>query len=871
MLNSYYRNKADSMVSTMHLILLLLPISFFFTPVSATAQAAFDVVEPDSLFSYEPLLINVYLNPAISFELEVLITDDNDLYVDIEDLFRKLEIPCEKKEQGNKLTGFIEPGNKPYSINFIAQQVTVADNTTIAKNGLIYETGIWYLESNILANSFGLNLTFNPRSLAAKLVAGFELPFVRKLQLENTRNKISKLKKEQPSADTVVPREYNLFKFGMIDWALSSYQAASKPTYNYFTLGIGAELLYGQANVSINYNDQFDYDPRQLQYNWRWVDNDNNLIRQAQLGVIHKQVIAQLNSPVVGASVSNSPTTVRKAKGYYTINDYTEANWTVELYLNDVLLDYTTADASGLYVFKVPIIYGYTVIKLKFYSPLGEERTEERILNVPFTFLPANTCEYEFTGGILQTDKNTQYALGNFNYGATRFLTIGGGVEYLSNLPTYPMIPYAKIAFQPISKMVMNLEYAHDVRLKGLLNYYITPNTFLEVDYEKYKEGQEATNLNALEARRISLTIPLRLNKVSLLSKMKVDQFIYKNFHFNQFSFILSAYYKQFSANLAYLVNWVSENRAFMSMNLLLSYKLRNGFAFRPLAEYNLSEKEFIRARVELEKRIHKLYFSISYERNFLSKDDIVFLSSRYDLPFARTGFSASYAQNNLIFAESAQGSFAFGGDHNFVKTSNNSSLGKGGVLFYPFLDLNQNGIQDEGEKRILLSLVRVSGAKAVISEKDSIIRISDLNAFVNYTVEFSDGDLENIAWRFQHKSYQVMVDPNGYKRVYVPVIAVGEVNGTIYMDADSTSRGIGRITIQIFDGEGQWVAETLSEPDGYFSYLGLSPGNYTLRVDAEQLESLNYQSSPVYYKGAIRVSEDGDVVNYLDFHIKPR
>ena len=93
MLNSYYRNKADSMVSTMHLILLLLPISFFFTPVSATAQAAFDVVEPDSLFSYEPLLINVYLNPAISFELEVLITDDNDLYVDIEDLFRKLEIP----------------------------------------------------------------------------------------------------------------------------------------------------------------------------------------------------------------------------------------------------------------------------------------------------------------------------------------------------------------------------------------------------------------------------------------------------------------------------------------------------------------------------------------------------------------------------------------------------------------------------------------------------------------------------------------------------------------------------------------------------------------------------------------------------------
>ncbi len=90
-----------------------------------------------------------------------------------------------------------------------------------------------------------------------------------------------------------------------------------------------------------------------------------------------------------------------------------------------------------------------------------------------------------------------------------------------------------------------------------------------------------------------------------------------------------------------------------------------------------------------------------------------------------------------LYLAESAQGSLAFGGDKH-VNASDNASVGKGGILFYPFLDLNHNGIFDKGEHMVLLSSVKVSGGRAIISEKDSIVRISDLNSFVNYNVEFN-------------------------------------------------------------------------------------------------------------------------------------
>jgi hypothetical protein len=265
------------------------------------------------------------------------------------------------------------------------------------------------------------------------------------------------------------------------------------------------------------------------------------------------------------------------------------------------------------------------------------------------------------------------------------------------------------------------------------------------------------------------------------------------------------------------------------------------------------------------------MYLSASYERNVLSNNDNLFLSFKYDLPYARTGISAFYSNNNVGFSESAQGSLAFGGDNKYVHVGNNSALGKGGILFYPFLDLNQNGILDNGEKMVLLSSVKVSGGKAVISEKDSIVRISDLNAFVNYDVEFSNTDLENISWSFKHNTYQVLVDPNQYKRVLVPIISLGEVSGMVYLNKDNATKGQGRITIQIYDTLGKKVAETLSESDGYFSYLGLKSGDYIVRVDEEQLSKLNYQSSPAMYQFAIKISVDGDIVEGLDFKIKSK
>ena len=67
--------------------------------------------------------------------------------------------------------------------------------------------------------------------------------------------------------------------------------------------------LYVMRDVKVDKNN--------LYYLWRWVDNDNPVVRQVQLGTISNHTISFINSPIVGAVIRNAPTILRKATGFY--------------------------------------------------------------------------------------------------------------------------------------------------------------------------------------------------------------------------------------------------------------------------------------------------------------------------------------------------------------------------------------------------------------------------------------------------------------------------------------------------------------------------------------------------------------------------
>lgn len=851
----------------------------FFIVVLVNVISGFDVKAQDIYtneneklpFTYDEIPVLVMVEGAGNFNLDVLYTNNDKLFVNVEDLFKTLDIQCIVGQRGDSLGGFIENRSRVYLIDFSNKQVIVENKLFNTPDDLIKENGSLYMESTLFAEAFGIILTFNYRSLSILLKSNFELPVIKQMRIEKFRNNLSKIKMEEV-ADTMVDRNYHLFRFGTFDWSVTSTQKWNESFDNRFILGLGTEFLYGEADISYTKYNQKEFNTNQLQYLWRWVDNDKKLIKQAQFGKIATQSISFIISPVIGAVVRNSPTTVRKATGYYTINEYTEPNWTIELYINNILVDYTKSDASGLYIFKVPIVYGYNTLKLKFYGPLGEERTEERTMNVPYTVMPANEFEYGISAGVVQDSSLSHYGRGECNYGLNSKFTIGGGMEYLSSIPNGPFIPFLKATFQPFSKLTINGEYAYGVKTNGLLNYYFSKDILLEIDYTKYVEGQLATRFNSLEDRKARLSVPFRFKKVSGYVKLEYSQLVYSEFNYNQTNAMFSASYKQFSGNSSLQLNWIDKQSTYVTTDLALSYRFGNGIILRPSARYNISEKEIVSYKAEIAKRIPRGYLSASYERNVLFDDNFLTISFKYDLPFARTNVSSSQSKNKISTAVSAQGSLAFGSGNGTIHVSNNSSLSKGGILLYPFLDVNQNGIFDSDEHIVSLSKVRINGGRAVFNEKDSIIRIPELNAFASYNLSFNDNDLPNIAWRFKNKIFKVLIDPNQFKRVDIPIVSVGEISGMVYKDKGNSLKGIGRILIKFYKkNSSKVIAETLSESDGYIYYLGLEPGDYVACIDSVQLRNLDLEAQPSCIDFSIEPKVNGDIFEGIDFVLRAK
>ena len=820
-------------------------------------------------FTGEVFPVSVIIEGVGTFDLDVIYTDNNLLFVNVQDLFRALKIPCTEGVKGINLQGFIGNEQQPYSIDFANGVIKVGKKVFKTEDKLQKESGALYMESFLFTTAFGITLDFNYRSLTIKLKADFELPIVKQLRQAEIRSNIAKIKGEVV-ADTLISRDYHLFKFGTLEWAASSYQDWKGTTNNVVGLSVGTELLYGEANISMNYYNQYKFDNRQLQYLWKWIDNDKTFIKQAQVGKISIPTISFINTSLVGASIRNSPTTVRKAKGTYLIDEITEPNWTVELYINNVLVDFTTADASGYFTFKVPIVYGFTTLKLRYYGPTGEERTEEREMNVPYTVVATNEFEYGLSAGIVQDGDGTRFGKGEFNYGINRVLTVGGGLEYLSSLPSSSLIPFATATYQPFNRLTLNGEYAHGVRTRGLLNYYITKEILFELDYAKYVEGQKVTLINASEERKAKLSMPFRYKKVNGYFRLDYSQLVYEAFIYNYSNLMISASYQQFNANSSTQINWVSEKNPFTTTDLVLGYRFKNNYSLRSSARYNATDSALMLYGADLEKRIAKGSFSASFQKNIISDDFYLNVGFKYDFSFARTAVTGSQSKSNSSTSISAQGSLAFGGGNGYIHTDNNSSVGKGGILLYPFLDLNQNGIFDKGEHSIKISAARVNGGRAIFNQKDSIVRIPNLNAFTSYLVELNDDDLDNIAWRFKNKTYQVLVDPNQFKRIDVPILSMGEINGMAYKDIENELKGIGRILIKIYKkNSDKVVAEILSESDGYIYKLGLKPGDYRACVDAEQLKNLNFSANPPCRYFTIKTSEEGDIVDGIDFILK--
>ena len=819
---------------------------------------------------YDELSVELNIPRLGTYEVPVAIKGE-DAYLSVTTIFDLLKIKHET--EGDLLKGFIIHPDSTYTIDWQKPEIGYRGQTySLSKNDILSTPSGRYLRSNLFGNIFGLDTEFSFRSLSVKLETDKELPVIKEMRLQRMRENLDRVK-GVIIPDTVLPVRRPFFKPGTFDWGIVTTQQTDFENDNRLMLGLGTMFLGGETNLLLNYSSRVPFTSRNQFYQWRYVNNENSFLKQVTAGRIFTRATSSLFAPVSGVQITNSPLQNRRSFGSYILNDYTEPRWTVELYVNNVLVAFTEADASGFYSFEVPLMYGNTAVSLRFYGPWGEERVEDRVINIPYNFVPKNEFEYTLSAGVVENEDWNRFSRLDLNYGLNNSITLGGGVEYLSEVQSGEIMPFLQSSMRLASNLLFSGEYMFGVKGEALLSYRSPQHLQVDLNYIKYDEEQTAINLNYLEERKISLSTPIRANNFSIFSRFSINQIIMPTTEFITSQLLLSGVVLGISTNFTTygLYNDRMDEPTIYS-SFSQTYRLPNKFLFSPQIQYDFSRNRFNNLILELERPVFKQGFAnFSYENNFLRDAHIFEIGLRYAFNFAQTSATSRIGNRNSSFVQSARGSLMLDDNTGYIMASNRTAMSRAALTVIPFLDLNRNGIKDPMEPAVRGLKLKNRSGNVTYNDDETILRITELQPYIDLLLELDPVSLDNIAWKINNPKILVQTQPNHFKEVLVPVEVMGEVGGMVYFNDGNSSRGQGRILINIVNERGEKAAEILSEADGYFSYLGLAPGKYTAEIDPEQLENLNYKATPGKTEFEIAVDQYGDIVDNLEFTLKPK
>ena len=798
---------------------------------------------------------------------------DEKAWLSISEVFEFLKISHAVSRTGDSLSGFFLNSESKYLIDGKENRLYFNGIVTqLPASALIQYNFDLFLRADLFNSLFKLDCRFDYRSLSVNLFTTLELPAIREKKQSLMRSNLGKIRNEL-KADTTLVREYAAFRVGMIDWSVNTTNDFKGFSDTRINLAIGGVIAGGETTLSLLYNDKTIFSPRQQYYLWRHINNDNTLLRQLSVGKINTNAISSIFASVIGVQFSNSPTVFRRSFGTYRINRYTQPGWMVELYVNSTLVDYTKADASGFFSFDVPIVYGNTQIQVRYYGPNGEQRMGEANISMPFTFLPVGKLEYNISAGLVEDSSWSRFTRVQLNFGLLRRLTIGSGVEYLSSITSKKAMPFLTASFRISRNMLFSSEYIHGIKSNITGNYRLPSNMLFEINYTKYVEGQKAIYNTYLEERRAAISFPLRFKKVSTYTRLSFYQIVLPASKYTTVEALFSGMIFGASTNLTTYALFTDNNKAYLYSNLSLAIRLPGKIVFMPQAQYEYTNNSFISLKGEMEKRITtRGYINGFYEKNFKSNFRSVNIGLRYDLPYASAGFNLRKSTSSeLTLASFINGSIVHDNRTGYLGFTKDPSVGRGGLILLTFLDLNNNGRMDIGEPKVKGLKFIVTGGFREENKRDTTMIIRGLEAYNSYLLTIDKNSFDEIAWKIKTGNIKVEIIPNQFRLVEIPVTVSGEVSGNIYMLTENGKKVQDRILVNIYNSKGVIVAQTLSEADGYFSYLGLMPGSYSIKPDPAQMHKLMLQYLPDAGHFQIKTTYSGDVRRGIDFVLQPQ
>lgn len=660
-------------------------------------------------------------------------------------------------------------------------------------------------------------------------------------------------------------REWKVLDGGFLDYSFNSSMSEQSNSYA-LRLTPGIEFMGGalQGVFSAEHYSQSNSEVDLRDVKWKYGILENPYISIIQAGAINSGGL--LSVPINGVSVTNSSIEPTRVVDQIPIIDQATPNSEIELYINDALIDYTTADGLGNYQFIIPVPYGNTSIERVVYDPSGTIRSVKEKIQTPQYFVASNTIVYDASAGYVkslfrgQNTTNPFMAQGVVSYGLSSNNTIRLGFEHIQNTDTPNLIYgelnsrlfrtyYTKINVAPGYQYDFNINTLYANQASWSVGVTAFENsTLYNLQNERYEIRWQGSVPLIDQGFRMDLKSTGRFQNRSGLANAtnyrfdltsRLDRFnlglSFREYKYGDYTFAPNQS-TRYSASATY--SFANDQN--------LPYFLRGDFV-RVYAEYTPVERMISSTELHISKTITKtIRLSLDAGRNFLTNYNFIGFTLDVNTRVVRSSTNARYSRGSSSFGENLRGSVGFDSNVKKFLFENNEQVGSSVIDFQLFVDQNANNVFDGEDDVVFFNPMLIDqNAKIRRDADDQITRFQHLPQFNRINASIQEEQIKNPLLINLIDNFSFFTDPNVYKLVHIPLSFSGALSGVVKQHYGQEEYGRGGLTIQLRDQTDSVLTTVQSFSDGSYYFQNVIPGDYQIRIDTTQLNILDVNADP--------------------------
>jgi len=876
--------------------------------VSADAPAAAEGALPKSRRSDDELLIlQMLLGDITLTDAMIGYAANGSLILPLSEFVNILDFPIKVDSENGRASGWFISENRLFSLDLASGQAVIGGTRQALEPGMIeLLEGDIFVDVRTLARWFPIDIRFDISNLQVALVSREPLPIEQRLEREGKREKVLARKSIDgpPLKPLDVPYEWATFPVSdtTIEITANRDEAGETTQGRRQSTQMSLDLGKMNADVFLSGDDQEQF--RQARVKLGRKDPRARLFGPMQatefsLGDIDTPQVPLVARTKVGRGfqIANVPLDQPTEFDRITLTGDLAAGWEVEIYRNEVLLDFAVSQNDGRYRFEdVPLLFGVNVLKLVFYGPQGQKREKVRQVRVGSDQIKPGDHQYRF--GISQQD--TQLVLGDsldttdaslqgrtryfidYQTGVTRDFSVGanftsipfegGHREYLGLTGVASLGP----VFGRVD-LVRDLTRGMAATLSAQTSLFGTSVIF------------EHTALDGFVSERFAATD----DPLSSLTKLRFDGAVALPFAGQMpFSIDLEHERSESRQRVTSLSNRLSgaigraslshttgfnltetpgsddittiDGTALVSSSLFdVRVRASLGYTLKPIAEMTTASatadwtlNEYFNGRAGVTKELTGAGLT-TYSAGVNST-----------LPWFALGLNLDYSDNDVVSGRmTATYSWGYDAGGEGIRLTSKPSAERGVMTARVFRDLNVNGKWDEGVDEAIKGARFTANGDTLDARtnEDGVAFIPEIDTYKPVDFKVAQGSLENPFWLAEPEGVSVVLRPGAPGHVDFPVVSTGEVDGTVFRRVLGKDKQVSDVVIQLVDAEGRVAKQVKSAFDGFYLLDYVKPGSYRVRLDPEQMKRLNLRAPPEH---EVVISGEGTIVAGKDFII---